>query len=63
MAKENRGPEVVESMEELDNEMMMAMEEAEAEIKEYPNYWWSGKLHKAHLLVDYWRAQISFSRN
>eukprot|EP00957_Ditylum_brightwellii_P127545 9726518-Ditylum_brightwellii.AAC.1 len=61
MAKENRGPEVVECMEELDNEMTMAMEEAEEEIKEYPNYWWSEKLHKVHLLVEYWRAQMSFS--
>eukprot|EP00957_Ditylum_brightwellii_P180644 13761143-Ditylum_brightwellii.AAC.1 len=50
-------------MEELDEEMTMAMEEAEAEIEEYPNYWWSEKLHKAHLLVEYWRAQISFCQN
>eukprot|EP00978_Attheya_sp_CCMP212_P031512 scaffold119345_cov38-Attheya_sp.AAC.2 len=35
----------------------------EKELKQIPHYWWSEKLHKAHLLVKYWTLKLSIVRN
>eukprot|EP00957_Ditylum_brightwellii_P106379 8115663-Ditylum_brightwellii.AAC.1 len=50
-------------MEQLDNKMSTILDEAEGNIKTYPQYWWLEELHHAHMIVEYWQAVLSYARN
>ena len=45
------------AVEELDDHLGISMMEPEKEIPKRDLPWWSEELHKAHLLVKYWKAK------
>jgi hypothetical protein len=55
--------EDIDQMNQLDRKITESMVGREKELKPIPKYWWSVKLHKAHLLVKYWTLQLSIIRN
>eukprot|EP00957_Ditylum_brightwellii_P160972 12255867-Ditylum_brightwellii.AAC.1 len=50
-------------MEQLDQEISRILEEAENELKSFPKFWWSEKLHKVHKIVEYWKTAVSYQRS
>eukprot|EP00957_Ditylum_brightwellii_P103533 7888317-Ditylum_brightwellii.AAC.1 len=50
-------------MEKIDNEITKIMEDAEAELPDFPKRWWIDTLHSAFKVAKYWKAMRSFERN
>eukprot|EP00957_Ditylum_brightwellii_P188770 14369143-Ditylum_brightwellii.AAC.1 len=39
------------------------MDEVEGTLKDFPQFWWSDMMPKAHLLIKYWKAALSYKHN
>eukprot|EP00957_Ditylum_brightwellii_P011957 901985-Ditylum_brightwellii.AAC.1 len=48
LAREEHSEKIITDMDQLDQEINRILEEAENELKPFPKFWWSEKLHKAH---------------
>eukprot|EP00957_Ditylum_brightwellii_P024685 1865278-Ditylum_brightwellii.AAC.1 len=51
-----------ETMHIIDKTLHMIMVEGEKKLPTTPTYWWSGPLHKAYLVYQYWSQARLFWR-